>query len=326
MKQRFFIILLLLITGVSGLKAQMIPTTFEVVTSRDSLLIGDTLSLSINIQKDMARDLSLPSFEKGMMTPQIEIIEGPKVDTIGVNNRTIDLRVSYLVTSFEEGNYVLDSFPLLEGLKAPFDTLFSQGEQRLVFGTYDIDTTRDAAVDIKPLLGAPYSWAEFGEDVKRYWWMGACALLAAAGVFAGIWWWEKRRKAQREAQRELPSHLRAINALEAVRNKKLWQSSQFKEYFSQITDILRGYMEERYDFGAMEMTSSQIIAELKQRDLSPKLLNAMEGLFTISDLAKFAKGTPDAEECETGYFDAYYFVEQTKQVEQTEEENDNDTP
>ncbi len=319
MARRLIIIFSLLLVGIGGLRAQLTPTSFEVSTTRDSLLIGDTLTLRVDIQKDMARDLSLPSFEKGMLTPQIEILEGPKVDTIGVHNRTIDLRISYRITSFEEGSYVLDSFPLLEGLQAPFDTLFSEGEVRIAFGTYEIDTTQDVAIDIKPLIGAPYSWAEFQEDVKRYWWVLLCAIVVAGAVVAGLWWWRKRRIAKKEAERELPSHLRAINALEKVRNKKLWQGGLFKEYFSEITDILRVYMEERYGFGAMEMTSAQIMRELEKFDLLPKLHNSIKELFTISDLAKFAKGVPTTEECETGYFDAYYFVEQTKQVEQTEE-------
>ncbi len=295
--------------------AQMVDTKARMGISKDSIMLGDTLSLFINIDKDMASEISIPMFKDGKLTDKLEIIEGPIVDTLYDENRTIGLRINYVITAFDAGNYILDSFPVLTGTKEPFDTLFARGNDVLVVGTFAIDTTQDVPEDIKPIQDAPFSWAEFKAYIADNW-IVILAILVVIGVIAfGVWWYIKRKRALRAARKAVPPHLRAINSLENIRNQKLWQSGQVKEYFSAITDVLRTYMEDRYGISAMEMTSKEILAALRSMHTEEKLLKSMGELFAMADLAKFAKATPEAEECETAYFDAYYYVEQTKPIE-----------
>lgn len=315
MRKYFAILTLLFLLSTLWSTAQMVETKATMAISRDSILIGDTLSLFIDIEKDMAQEISIPEFKDGMMTEMIEIIDGPMLDTIRVENRSQLLRLRYIITSFDAGGYIIDSFPLLQGNNELFDTLYARGTALLAVGTFEIDTTKDAIADIRPIIEAPYSWAEFVQDLKNNWiWILIIAILVAALVI-GVWWYQKRKLARIEALKALPPHIRAINSLENIHNQKLWQEGKVKEYYSAITDILRTYMEERFGVYAMEMTSTEILNALKGMRTETKLLNSMSSLFEISDLVKFAKVTPEGDECETAYFDAYYYVEQTKPIE-----------
>ncbi len=302
-----------------GLKAQMVETSARMSLSRDSIMIGDTLRLNIDISKDIATEIAIPTFKENRLTEHIEITGDTKLDTTRIDGRKVDFRLQYTITSFDAGGYILDSFPVLIGKGVPFDTLYAKGGDRLAVGTFEIDTTKDNPIGIKPVLDAPYSWDEFKADVAYNWhWILIFALVIGGTVF-GVLWYQRHKKIREEKRKPLPPHIVAIKELERIHHEKLWQSGKSKEYFSAITDTLRVYMDGRYEFGAMDMTSAEILRELKEVAPEQKLQRSMQSLFELADLAKFAKATPEPEDCETAYFDAYYFVEQTK-IEVIEEE------
>lgn len=89
-----------------------------------------------------------------------------------------------------------------------------------------------------------------------------------------------------------------------------------KAYYSGLTDILRRYLADRYGIGAMEMTSDEIIDAVRPLDLPRKSALELAALLREADLVKFAKATPEAARNEEAYQWAYYFVEETKPVEE----------
>ena len=117
----------------------------------------------------------------------------------------------------------------------------------------------------------------------------------------------------------LPPHIAAIQALETLHNQKLWQSGRHKQYYSGLTDILRTYLAGRYGFGAMEMTSDEILAAVRRYDLPQKCVMDLQAILRDADLVKFAKARPEGTTNEDNYLNAYYFVEETKPVEIAEE-------
>lgn len=315
MRKYFAPLALLFFISTLWTTAQMVETRATMGISKDTMLIGDTVTLYIDIEKDMVQNIAIPDFTDGMLTDKIEIIEGPTIDTISEDNRAVHLRLSYVITAFDAGGYIMDSFPLMIGNAEPFDTLYARGSGLLAVGTFEIDTTKDAIADIKPIIATPYSWDEFVEDLKANWLLFSIIAILVAAIVIGVLWYLKRKRARLEALKALPPHVRALSSLENIRNQRLWQDGKVKEYYSEITDVLRTYMEERFGVYAMEMTSSEILAALKAMHTEAKLMSAMSSLFEISDLVKFAKVTPEGDECETAYFDAYYYIEQTKPVE-----------
>ena len=120
-------------------------------------------------------------------------------------------------------------------------------------------------------------------------------------------------KAQEEETPKEAPHIVAIRNLEILSHQKMWQNGKHKAYWSRLSEILREYLDGRYGVGAMEMTTDEIVAALKELELSPKQVKALNDLLAESDLVKFAKHTPDAESNEGAYYTIYYFVEETKE-------------
>lgn len=159
--------------------------------------------------------------------------------------------------------------------------------------------------------------------------MGALALvLLLAAAYALKRYLESRGKRLGDLFRPSPPqppHVVAIKALEALHHQKLWQNNKHKQYYSALTDILRTYVAARWGFGAMEMTSDEIIETMRAEELPDKARMDLTAILRDADLVKFAKATPEAEQNEADYLKAYYFVEETK-VAETEEETEGQEP
>lgn len=276
--------------------------------SADTVWIGDQLFLQVDIEKDVATQLGLPEFKEGKMTEKLEIIGAPTIDTISKDGRNIKLRVNYTITSFDAGNYVLQGFPfVLENPNGNVDTLKSNTVNYLHVKTFEIDTTKQEIFDIKEPLNTPLIFAEIKDYVM---WGGIGAVVLAILLYFLIKWLKSRRVAIANRPKE-PAHIIAIKALEALQHKKMWQSGNVKEYYSLLSDILRQYIENRYDVGAMEMTSDEILDAVKELNSGAQVEQLRE-FAMISDLVKFAKWTPQTAENEQAWQTIYNYVEQTK--------------
>ena len=109
-----------------------------------------------------------------------------------------------------------------------------------------------------------------------------------------------------------PAHLIALRALEALRQKKLWQEGRHKAYHSELSDILRNYMYKRWDIPAMEMVSDEILEALEAKAIAPQLLNAIRTALRTADSVKFAKACPLPDDNSQAFQAVYDFVTATK--------------
>lgn len=108
-----------------------------------------------------------------------------------------------------------------------------------------------------------------------------------------------------------PPHIVALRRLEKLRGEKLWQNGKEKQFYTGVTETLRTYIEARYSVSAMEKTSSEIMEELKDKEIEEKIYGRLEDLFKLSDLVKFAKYSPGIEENEEVIPTAVSFVNST---------------
>jgi hypothetical protein len=99
----------------------------------------------------------------------------------------------------------------------------------------------------------------------------------------------------------------------------LWQNGRHKEYYTRLTDILREYLDGRYNVSAMEMTSDEIIKSIASLELDSKQMELICELLQTADFVKFAQQAADAEQNEKFYTGVYYFVENTKQINPDDE-------
>ncbi|WP_294597154.1 hypothetical protein [uncultured Rikenella sp.] len=280
----------------------------------DTILIGDQFNLYLDIDKDVAQEIQLPRFEDGRLTPQIEVLGIDRIDTVEQSGRRIRIRVAYRLTGFDEGNYELGGFPVvwsatLDDAKAGRgDTVFAPEAMRLVVETFEIDTTQQQIFDIKRPLNTPFQWREIKEYLL---WGGLIAVGLAVVIYLLVKYLRRGRKG---ADRSVvPPHVAAIRALERLHSRKLWQNGKHKEYYSHLADIVRIYIEGRYGIGAMEMTSDQILDAVREVN-DERLCEKLRQLFRLADLVKFAKLVPSPEDNEQTYFDAYFYVEETKEL------------
>lgn len=149
-------------------------------------------------------------------------------------------------------------------------------------------------------------------------WVLVLMVAAVAGYF--IWRYIKAhpRGVQTEQQLEvvlLPAHVEAMNALEQLGEKKLWQDGKYKLFYTELTDILRHYLERRYAVPAMEKTSDEIMAELVELQIHQRSsYNNLKEVLQLADLVKFAKYEPFVDENQLSMVNSRLFVEQTKEV------------
>ncbi|NTW32489.1 MAG: hypothetical protein HGB12_07675 [Bacteroidetes bacterium] len=176
--------------------------------------------------------------------------------------------------------------------------------------TVAVDTTK-AIKDIKGPLNVPLTFME----VLPY--LIGIILLAAIVWFV-FYYLHKRKKGKKLidfSKPQLPVHEQALLALEALKNKKLWQNNKIKDYYTELTEIIRIYIEKRYKIIALEMTTDDILASFKSVDIPNISVKRLSQMLVIADLVKFAKATPLPNEHDISLENAFEFVNETKVVE-----------
>ena len=312
--------------------AQSTPTITSHI-SADTVMIGDRVTLTIEVDADVMQHIVFPTFDftqnapegAEQQEPSIEVINDFAPDTISKEGRRVRLRKRYEMAVYDEGIYKLGRAQALYLDKNIVDTLFAEHEEELFVKTFQIDSTMTTVRDLKPQKTLKLRFAEFGG------YLGialAVALLLAGVIYLLVRYLHKRGKRISDLFKPappVPAHIVAIEALEKLRNEKLWQNNKHKQYYSGLSDILRTYLAGRFEVGAMEMTTDEIADALREVDIEQKSKMDLLSVLRDADLVKFAKATPEASENELAYDKAFYFVENTKPVEIVEEEEDEPT-
>lgn len=309
--------LALMLCGISTAAAQ---SQRPVVTARiepDSIGIGDRFDYVIEVEKDLVQVVQFPVYETD--DGKIELVQELPVDTLQREGRRLKLRKRYRLAAFEEGRYNMGFAQVLYADKNIVDTLRSTGDSlRLEVGTFLIDSTSQSIYDIKGQKTLPFRFAEIRGYLT---WTLIVLLLLGAAAYGLVRWLQARDKRLGDLFRPAPPqppHVVAIRALEALHHQKLWQNNKHKQYYSGLTDILRTYISGRWEIGAMEMTTDEIVAAMRGIELPEKAAMDLVAILRNGDLVKFAKDTPDAEQNEADYLKTYYFVEETKPEEAIE--------
>lgn len=287
----------------------------------DSVLLGDEVLLTIDVRKDQVQVIGFPTFDTGE-NGELELIEELPLDTVERDGRHQHLRKRYRLAAYGEGTLALGRTPLLYLDKNINDTIYSADSLVLYIEPIVIDTTTMTINDVKRPREMPLRWGE----ISGYLWRGAVLTLLIVALIALIVWlihkYRLRLPNPFRPKEVVPPHVVAIKALEALHHQKLWQNNRHKDYYSGVTDILRRYLADRYEFGAMEMTTDEIVASVASIEMPDKSRRNLIEILRTADLVKFAKAIPDEQYNEQAYLDAYYFVEETKAVEVIEAESD----
>lgn len=264
------------------------------------ITVGDPVEVEISVPVSSGEKIIFPTQDN--FSPA-EII---RVDTIDAKSSRSTYK--YIISLFEPGEVDLPDLPVIVLSTGSADTLWLDPGRIEVSPTVenpDTSTIRDIRPPVK------LSWT-FKEMLPYL--IGGVIAIALIAVF---WiWWRKQRRERGEIPEfvppPIPPDIIALRKLEELRVKKLWQDGKPKQFHSELTDILKEYIEKRYEFNALEMTSEELFGVRSKWAGDDDQFASMRRILTIADLVKFAKFSPSAHDHERSLELAFAYVETTR--------------
>ena len=120
-------------------------------------------------------------------------------------------------------------------------------------------------------------------------------------------------------QPKIPAIVTARARLEDMRQKESWNNGTPKTYYTELTDIVREYLEGQFHIDAVEMTTDEIKAAVSSINIGERVSSKLFDVLGTADFVKFAKATPTKEQNEKSFSDINNFVEDSYQFFQEEE-------
>lgn len=230
-----------------------------------------------------------------------------------------ETRTLVVVAAYDSGKAILPPLPFL--YTGPGDSAsksISTNPLFLVVNAVPVDTAQEIR-DVKPPLAISLTLAEILL-------LAGMILAIAAAAFLLYRYW-KKRQAQPAAARPVaiakrPAHVIALEGLALVKEKHLWQQGLIKEYYSEVTDVVREYFENRFGFMALEQTTDEIMSAVHRDPRTHSIIDHTEQILRLADLVKFAKYQPGVADHEHLLASAYDIVERTRPVAQPQPEKE----
>ena len=305
MKQNIFIILFIGILAPTLLWGQETKSTATI--EKDSILIGDQLNLRLEVKTTKNTRISWPTFSEELTTG-VELLSLMPIDTISLEGDAVSYIQNLSITSFDTGFYEIPGFNF--SCFNQVDTSFYKSISNPLFLrvlTVEVDTTQA----FKPIKGPIEQSYTFAEALPM---IGGFILLLVA-AFAVYYFFIRKKNEPlftAKAKARIPAHISALNNLETLKTKKLWQDGRFKDFYTELTDIFRVYLDERFEVDALEMTSDEIRESIETiKEIDKKLYLKISETLSTSDLVKFAKTIPIPEENEKSISIMENFVKET---------------
>lgn len=265
------------------------PVVAQVESSVDTtkIKIGEQITFKLEVISDTT---DLVVFPEGQTFLPLEVIESYPIDTTKRDEKYFLIK-EYGLTQFDSGGYTLPSQKVVLGTREFFtDSVLVE------VNAVEVDTTKQKLYDIKPIIGVDKS---FGD-----WWKTLLIILLILGIVAFLlYWfvWRKKPLTEEEQIAMLPPYERAKLALQALDNSNFLENNEIKSYYSELTLIIRKYLDEKVYDHSLESTTEELVDRLKllkdgnQMDLDLETIKNIGVILRRADLVKFAKSKPDIE-------------------------------
>ena len=272
---------------------------------------GSKAKLRLEVLKNTTEGTIVDAPEIGADYFGIEISD-LKIDTVDHGNGRLELAYDYTIQAFDPGTVTLPPFRYAIGN----DTAVSE-----VVTLKVIEVDLDTLTDINPMasvVSVPTKWYDIIPD----WWLWIFIGVAAVGIIACcILLFRRKKGLLARPVKVTPPYDLAVMRLNDLQAKKLPQSGRDKEYYTELTEILRQYLDGRFGINAMEMTSTQIIDTLRHNKETKPGSDLMKQILEIADFVKFAKVRPLPDDNIKAFNSAVKFVEDSKPLPPAEDEN-----
>jgi hypothetical protein len=317
--KKLFLILIIVISAVLTTAGQDVKVTSSFDTSR--IFLGDQIHYTITVVRPSDLRVSVRTL-KDTLCKNIEIVSGPVRDSLVMQDNKLKIIRKYLVTSFDSGFYqvppIYAEIKDASGIKRFYSDYSALQVLRVKIAP--ADTTAKIFDIIKPYK-APVSFVEILPWVL-------IALIVAAFIWVAMLLLhrlKKNKKSDEPLKNPDPAHVIAFRELEKLKNEQLWQKGEVKYYYTRLTEILRQYLENRYEVFSLEMTTSETLESLvKMGFRKDEFYVLLKTILNGSDLVKFAKYKPEPTENEEHFDNSWKFVENTKVILEMPENNNSD--
>ena len=303
------IYLVLVIGAVNSVNTYAQKAVLSLDTS--SIKIGERVLLRLNATLPKTASIYWPGIGD-TLTSKVEVASKSKIDTNATSrNEFTNYSQTILITSFDTGFHYIPPFKIhysYAGDSARHE-LLSEGVYIKV-QTVEVDTTK-AIRDIRGPIQAPISFAE----IVPY-----LAGMAVLALIIGLVWYYLWRKRMNKPLFPVitrvpgPPWQTALESLDLLEEKKLWQNGKIKEYYSELTDIIRHYLHEQHGIEAMEMITAEILSAYDSAGLQDDARSKLTKILMQADFVKFAKAIPLRNENELSLTYSRQFIETTKPV------------
>jgi hypothetical protein len=244
--------------------------------------IGAQFNLTLKTTVDTLSTVVFPNTKN---FGSLEVIRNYVIDTIKKDAK-YELIKRYGLTQFDSGRYVIPKMVIMINKKPFLSDSISVNVQDVV-----VDTLKQKMYDIKSI--------QTGEKPESVWWKYVLGFLLLIGIGALIYYLIKKYQKKKIEEEIFKTPIeKATSLLNTLEKKELWQNGDVKSYYSELTDIVRNYIEEALEIPAMESTTFELIQGLKvtsnkrRLKLSSETIRSLESVLKQADLVKFAKSQP----------------------------------
>ena len=240
---------------------------------KDTILIGEQIEVSISC--NLNKLTYWPNID-GITSEEIEIIKLSQIDTSNLN-----VTQKALITVWNSDKYIIPAFTFSENNVSDLITLYVKD--------IDIKDSDTILKDIKGPLDDTFKKTIKNTKNQIIKWIIFAIIFIIVTYILYVFF--LKRRLVRASEIHIPSEVIAFNRLSELEQKKLWEKGEINEYHTELSEIIRRYLEERFKFIALELTTDEILTELKSV-INNEVFKKLKKILERADLAKFAKNLP----------------------------------
>ncbi len=319
---RLISIILLVFLSLGTVSMSSSATTVRAKLDSTIIMMGKLTDLKVEVIQEKNVKGRFPIFDRigergyvGVCGDSIELRAPSKIDTIDKNGR---LNISYTIPiqGFDSGYYKLPELQFVTNR----DTTFSNS---VVLKVVPVLANANDPIDDYANVSDPENPSIFDivpDWMINYWWIILIVLILLATIAYIYYRYKKDGTILKKKPIPTPYEV-AYRSLIDLKSRKLWEQGEEKEYYTDLTDILRVYLYGRFGLNAMEMTSRQIMSRLRNVEEAKDQRKYLRKILDMADFVKFAKVRPLPEDNIESMDFALKFIEETKPVPVVEDES-----
>lgn len=281
------------------------------------ITMGDKIHLRVTVDMPAENAAAVSLSELPLLTSGQEYLPWNGVDIVAsdttgsINNGRRHIEYDYVIQAFDPGTITLPPFAVVT---AGLDTAKSDVVSLKVLPV-EIDSLKELN-PMASIVSPATKWYDYIPDWLL--WTLLAVTLVVGGIIAFIQLRKHKEEINELRNPPIPPYELAKNRLTALRTSGLAENGHEKEYYTELTDILRQYLHGRFNINAMEMTSTQIVKALRSNPDTRMTADQMRAVLSIADFVKFAKVRPLPDDNVRAFSKAQDFVENTKPAPEPE--------